>query len=234
MFSFIEKRKKKNAKKLKLIEETQELWAKFKNIHNKVYSIKLSLKALRNVDEEIRLQEMPPMLYNYCKHKGTNQMVKVLKPNMARIKEDALYIQQSIGSLELLFTVEKKTFEMPNLDDGAGYKTKCNEFEFLLESFEEQIKILEAEKEKNGQSKKLINELNESEDEEASENEQNMEDSLNYNDEVRKIISLNKRLGIFYQDLFIIESGLDNFKMIFHSILKQKKLYQMNQILLKC
>ena len=218
MFSFIEKRKKKNAKKLKLIEETQELWAKFRNIHNKVYSIKLSLKNLRNMEEEIRVQEMPPMLYNYCKRKGTNQMVKVLKPNMATLKEDAVYIQKSIAILESSFGVEKKNFELPNLDDGTGYKTKCNQFELLLESFEEQIKILKVEKETMEHPKNLTKEL------EPSENEQNIEESLSCNDNVRKMVSLNKRLGIFYQDLSIIENGLDNFEDDFSFNTKTKEI----------
>ena len=41
MFSFKKKKMEKDAKKMK---ETQELWDKFQNIHNKVYSVKLSLK----------------------------------------------------------------------------------------------------------------------------------------------------------------------------------------------
>ena len=64
MFSFKKKKMEKDAKKMK---ETQELWDKFQNIHNKVYSVKLSLKSLLNVEEEIKSKDMPLMLYKYCK-----------------------------------------------------------------------------------------------------------------------------------------------------------------------
>ena len=37
-------------------------------------------------------------------------------------------------------------------------------------------------------------------------------------------MSLNKRLGIFYQDLFIIESGLDNFEDNFSFNTKTKEI----------
>ena len=59
---------------------------------------------------------------------------------------------------------------------------------------------------------------------EPSENEQNMEESLSCNDKVRKMVSLNKRLGIFYQDLFIIENGLDNFEDDFSFNTKTKEI----------
>ena len=67
MFSFKKKKMEKDAKKLKLIEETQEMWDKFQNVHNKVYSVKLSLKSLLNVKKEIKSKEMPLMLSKYCK-----------------------------------------------------------------------------------------------------------------------------------------------------------------------
>ena len=105
-----------------------------------------------------------------------------------------------------------------------SHKTKCNQFESLLESFETQIKILKTQKEKMGNSRILIKELDQSIDKEASENEKNMVDGLNQNDKVEKIISLNKRLGIFYQDLFIIESGLDNFEDDFSFNTKTKEI----------
>ena len=66
---------------------------------------------------------------------------------MIIIKEDALTIQQSIETEEALLGLEKKTFEFPNLND-IGFNKKCNQFELLLESFEEEIKILKVEKEK--------------------------------------------------------------------------------------
>ena len=51
-----------------------------------------------------------------------------------------------------------------------------------------------------------------------------MEESLNTNDKVRRMVSLNKRLGIFYQDLFIIENGLDNFEDDFSFNTKTKEI----------
>ena len=50
MFSFKKRKMEKDAKKIK---EAQELWDKFQNVHNKVYSVKLSLKSLLNVKKEI-------------------------------------------------------------------------------------------------------------------------------------------------------------------------------------
>ena len=60
--------------------------------------------------------------------------------------ETKLYIQQSIANLESHFGVEKKNFELPNFDDNSGHKTKCLQFELLLESFEGRIKILKTKK----------------------------------------------------------------------------------------
>ena len=50
MFLFKKKKMEKDAKKMK---ETEELWDKFQNVHNKVYSVKLSLKSYLNVKKEI-------------------------------------------------------------------------------------------------------------------------------------------------------------------------------------
>ena len=76
MFSFKKKKMEKDAKKMKLIKETQELWDKFQNVHNKVYSVKLSLKSLLNVKKEIKSKEMPQMLSKYCKKRGLNARLK--------------------------------------------------------------------------------------------------------------------------------------------------------------
>ena len=84
------------------------------------YSIKLSLNSLSDVNEELKLQEMPPLLYKYCKRQGTNDMLKALKPNILKIKEDALSIEQSLQNVRTQFGLEKKVFEMPNFDDIKG------------------------------------------------------------------------------------------------------------------
>ena len=45
----------------------------------------------------------------------------------------------------------------PDLDeDGRGFNIKCIQFESLLESFEEEIKILKIEKVRRGQVENLI------------------------------------------------------------------------------
>ena len=63
----------KEAKKYKLTNKAHQLWDKFQNVHNKVYSVKLSLKFLLNAKEEIKLREMPLMLPKYCKLKGREE-----------------------------------------------------------------------------------------------------------------------------------------------------------------
>ena len=93
MFSFKKKKVEKDAKKMKLIKETQELCDKFQNVHNKVYSVKLSLKSLLNAKEEIKVKEMPLMRSKYLKQKGLNDTVKILKSQLIIIKEDALMMQ---------------------------------------------------------------------------------------------------------------------------------------------
>ena len=152
MFSFKKKKMPKNAKKIK---ETKELWDKFQNVHNKVYSVKLSLKSLLNTKKEIRSKEMPPMLSKSGKQRRTNERVKILKSQLIIIKEDALIIQQSIEIEEALLGLEKKTFEFPNLNV-LGLNKKCKQFELLLESFEKEIKILKIEEERRGQVENLI------------------------------------------------------------------------------
>ena len=92
MFSSKKKKLEKEAKKLELIKQTQDHWENFQNVHNKVYSVKLSLKSLLNVREEMKLKEMPLMRSKYCKLKGTPDMMKILNSNMIIIKEDALII----------------------------------------------------------------------------------------------------------------------------------------------
>ena len=44
----------------------------------------------------------------------------------------------------------------PNLDNDKDFNIKCNQFESLLDSFEEEIKILKIEKERKGQVENLI------------------------------------------------------------------------------
>lgn len=58
MFSSKKKAMKKEVKKLHMIKETQYILDKFQNVHNKVYSVKLSLTSLIDMKEEIKLQEM--------------------------------------------------------------------------------------------------------------------------------------------------------------------------------
>ena len=128
MFSFMKKRMGISTKKLKFFEETQEIWEKFNKLHNRVYFAKLSLKSLLDIKDEIKLQEMPPMLMKYCKLKGTYQMTEVLKSNTIIIKEDALFIEKTIATLEEQFGLEKKIFQIPNIDDSKGYKRKCDQF----------------------------------------------------------------------------------------------------------
>ena len=123
MFSF---KKKKMEKKAKKIKETQELWDKYQNVHNRVYSVKLSLKSLLNVKKEIKSKEMPPILSKSGKQQGTDDIVKILKSELIIIKEDALIIQQSIHIAEALFGLEKKTFEFPNHDKIIkGFNKNC-------------------------------------------------------------------------------------------------------------
>ena len=57
------KKMEKDAKKLQLIEDTHNLWDKLKNVLNDLYCIKQSLNPLMNTNEEIILQEMPPIVY---------------------------------------------------------------------------------------------------------------------------------------------------------------------------
>ena len=58
MFSSKKKKLKKEVKQLPMLKETQYIWDKFQNVHNKVYSVKLSLTSLIDMKEEIKLQEM--------------------------------------------------------------------------------------------------------------------------------------------------------------------------------
>ena len=198
----------RDAKKLKLIEDTQKMWEKYQNVHNRIHSIKLSLKSLKKTEEEIKLQKMPPMQYKYFKLKGTFKMVEVQKSNLKIFQEDALSIQESIGIAETQFGVEKKTFELPKLDDGVGLKGKCDQFELLLESFEEQIKILKEEEEKMGQSKNLLK--NKQESNSSPKEEQSMKDGFSQDEIIEKMNILNWRLSIFFQDLFTVENGLNS------------------------
>ena len=196
----------RDAKKLKLIEDTQKMWEKYQNVHNRIHSIKLSFKSLIKMEKEIKLQKMPPMQYKYFKMKGTFKMVEVQKSNITIFKDDALFIQKSIGMAETQFGIEKKTFEVPKLDDGVGLKGKCGQFELLLESFEEQIKVLNKEKEKSEQSKTLVKTVQDSNP--SPQEEQNIEDGFSQEDIIEKMNILNLRLSIFYQDFFTVENGL--------------------------
>ena len=183
MFSFKKKKMEKAARKNK---EAQELWDKFQNVHNKVYSVKLSLKSLLNVKRETESKEMPPMLSKSGKQRRTNDKVKILKSQLILIKEDALIIQQSIETAEAQLGLEEKTFKFPNLAD-IGLTKKCNQFESLLKSFEEEIKILKIEKERRGQVDKPIREI------------EDVDDCFSYTDELEAMNTLNRRLSIFFQ-----------------------------------
>ena len=133
----------------------------------------------------------------------------------------------------------------------------CNQFESLLESFEEEIKILKIEKERRGQVENLITDckvkvapenekivfesiLESSEEElkilEIEKNpyyqlheqvqkpikdfkvevvtttEQNVEDDFSYKDKLEEMNILNWRLGLYFQELFKIENGLNTFE----------------------
>ena len=77
MISFMKKVMGKDTKKLEFLEETQEMWNKYEDIHKRMYSVKLRLKPLLNMKDEIKLKEMPPMLKKYCKLKGSYQMIEV-------------------------------------------------------------------------------------------------------------------------------------------------------------
>ena len=87
---FVSKRKKreKAAKKLKLFVDAQDLWNNFQSVHNRIYSVKTSLKPLLNMNVEIRLWEMPEMLYKYCKLNGINAMIKISKPQLNIMEEE--------------------------------------------------------------------------------------------------------------------------------------------------
>ena len=145
MFVSQRKKREKAAKKLKLFFDILELWDKFQRVHYKIYSVKTSLTPLFNTNEEIRLQVMPEMLYKYCKLNGINAMIKILKPQLKIMEEEIQtqsFIQQKIRILEGLFGIEKKNFELPNMDYSKGYITRCTQFESMLESFEVHIKML--------------------------------------------------------------------------------------------
>ena len=206
MFLFKKKKTEKDAQKLKLVEDTQQAWGKFGNVHSKIHSLKLSLKSLRNVEEDIKLQKMPPIQYKYFKLKGTLKMAEVLKSNITIFKEDSLFIQHSIGIVEEKFGVEKKIFEVPNIDDGLAPKSKCKQFELLLDSFEEQITILEKEKERKEKSQ----DQNKSADV-SPKNDENVDD-CSFKDKVEEMSTLSWRLSIFFQDLFTLENGLSAFE----------------------
>ena len=141
---FVSKRKKreKAAKKLKLFVDAQDLWNDFQSVHNRIYSVKT---PLFNMNVEIRLWEMPEMLYKYCKLNGINAMIKILKPQLKIMEEEIQtqsFIQKSIRTLEGLFGLETKNFELPNMDCSKGYISRCTQFESMLESFEVHIKML--------------------------------------------------------------------------------------------
>ena len=145
----------KEAKKLQLVKDTHELWDKLKNVLNDLYCIKQSLNPLMNTNEEIILKEMPPILYKYFKNKGTNDMIQTLNPIISIIKTDALMVQKAIWTLEERFGLEKKTFDMPNLDFGKDFFARYVKLELLLESCQEEIKFIELQKEKKEQVENL-------------------------------------------------------------------------------
>ena len=123
---FVSKRKKreKDAKKLKIFIATQELWDKFQSVYNMIYCVKISLKPLFNINGEIQLQEMPELLYKHCKPNGTNAVIKILKSQLKVMEKEVhthSLIQQSIRTLEGLFGLEKKKFELPIMDCNKGY-----------------------------------------------------------------------------------------------------------------
>ena len=188
MFLSKKKRIEKEALKLEIRKNTENIWDQFENVHQMTYSIKLSLNSLSDVNEDVKLQEMPPLLYKYCKRQGTNDMLKALKPNILKIKEDALSIEQSLQNVRIQFGLEKKVFEMPNFDDIKGVRQKCNQCKLLLQTFEEEIKTLEKEKKKR---------------------EQNENDTK---DKFEKMNVLCRRLSIFFHDLYAIENGLAIFE----------------------
>ena len=174
MFLSKKKRIEKEALKLENRKNTENIWDQFENVHQMTYSIKLSLNSLSDVNKDVKLQEMPPLLYKYCKRQGTNDMLKALKPNILKIKEDALSIEQSLQNVRIQFGLEKKVFEMPNFDDIKGVRQKCNQCKLLLQTFEEEIKNLEKQKKKREQ------------------NENDMKDKL------EKMNVLRRRLSIFF------------------------------------
>ena len=144
---FVSKRKKREKadKKLKLFLDALEIWDKFQSVHIKIYSVKTSLTPLFNTNEEIRIHYMPELLYKYCKLNGINAMIKILKPQLKIMEEEIQtqsFIQQSIRTLEGLIGLEKKNFELPNMDCNKGYLVRCTQFESMLESFEVHIKML--------------------------------------------------------------------------------------------
>ena len=47
-------------------------------------------------------------------------MANFLQPDLITIKEDALFIQHSIWTIEAMFRLEKKNFKIPNLDVDEG------------------------------------------------------------------------------------------------------------------
>ena len=145
----------KEAKKLQLVKDTHELWDKLKKVLNDLYCIKQSLSPLMNTNDEIILQEMPPMEYKYFKNKGTNDMIETLNPIISIIKTDVLMVQKAIWNLEQQFDLEKKTFEVPNLDFGKEFFARYKKLELVLESCQEEIKFIELEKEKKEQVENL-------------------------------------------------------------------------------
>ena len=57
MFLSKKKRIEKEALKLEIRKNTENIWDQFENVHQMTYSIKLSLNSLSDVNEEVKLQE---------------------------------------------------------------------------------------------------------------------------------------------------------------------------------
>ena len=207
MFFLKKKKIEKESKKIQLIENTQKVWKKFENLHQRIYSLKSSLKPLLHTTEEIKLQEMPPFRYKYCKNKGTSKLRKILESNIIVISDDAKFIQQSVLTLQERLGHEQKEFQLPILDNHNTLYDKCIQFEPLLTSFEEEIKFIEEKKEMGGQDEIFRNDVSVRY---APKNGENVTDS--YNDDIEEMTSLNWRLNIYFQDLFTIENGLNTFE----------------------
>ena len=88
-----------------------------------------------------------------------------------------------------------------------------DDFEPILESFEEELKILEIEKNPYYQLQEQVEKpIKDCKVKVAPTNEQNVEDDFSYKHKLEEMNILNWRLGIYFQELFKIENGLHTFE----------------------